>query len=55
MSSSFREVLWMDTDITPLHKLELLFDSPQFQRASAGTRVSLDNFICLFSIHSRRS
>ncbi|CAE7263186.1 MNN23 [Symbiodinium natans] len=35
MSSSFKEVLWMDTDLTLLQRPELLFESPQFRRFGA--------------------
>ena len=35
MSSSFKEILWVDTDITLLYRPELLFDSPQFLRPLA--------------------
>merc|ERR1719247_2747969 len=30
MSSSFKDVMWMDTDITPLHNPELLFDTQAY-------------------------
>ena len=35
MASSFREILWLDTDITLLYRPEELFDSPQYQSTSA--------------------
>jgi len=35
MSSSFREVLWLDTDVTPLVRPEKLFETAAFQREGA--------------------
>ncbi|CAE7362411.1 unnamed protein product [Symbiodinium necroappetens] len=35
MASSFREILWLDTDITLLYRPEELFDSPQYQSTGA--------------------
>ena len=35
LSSSFAEVLWMDTDVTPLLDPELLFETDAFKREGA--------------------
>ncbi|CAJ1402190.1 unnamed protein product [Effrenium voratum] len=40
LSSSFRDVLWMDTDITPLVPPELLFESDAYARASSAICVA---------------
>ena len=37
MASSFREVLWLDTDMTLLHQPEQLFESPQYQSNRAAS------------------
>ncbi|CAE7611135.1 MNN22 [Symbiodinium natans] len=55
MSSSFKEILWVDTDITLLYRPELLFDSPQFLRQGALFWPDHWSFDCRPWGHSARS